>query len=126
MAWKLKVPSMMLLMDVSGFLRLDAVMGYFGDDVAPELECPKMGFWNLETRETTMNRRTDAEADGQADAQAAHEGLLLGSDSLGLQRNIEEVVEAEDSLKQDQQKEGDDVFHDEDARKMFGAGKKGI
>ena len=43
-------------------------------------------------------KEADAESYREADAETADEGLLLRSDSFGLQRDVEQVVETEDSL----------------------------
>ena len=69
-------------------------------------------------------KEDDPEPDRKADTQASHEGLLFRCDSFGLERDVEKVVETENGLKQDQQKEGDDVFHGRDARKKIPAGKR--
>ena len=68
----------------SGFFHLDIVMGGFGDDVIPEMD-PEEGVLEFRNEGDDHKQEDDAEADGEADAQASHEGLLLGSDSFGLE-----------------------------------------
>ena len=96
------------------FFSLDAVMSCLGDNIASELEV-KNGVLEFGDEGNHDEKENDAESDGEPDAQAAHEGLLFGSDSFGLERDVEKVVEAEDGLEQNQQEEGDDVFHGRDA-----------
>ena len=83
----------------SCFLRFDAVMETFLNNVAPEMDS-KDGVLKFGNERNHDEEENDTKSDGEPDSQAPHEGLLFGGDSFGLERDVEEVVEAEHGLEQ--------------------------
>ena len=72
-----------------------------------------------------QKEKDDAQADGEADSHPPHEGLLVRSHPLGLEGDIEQVVEAQDSLEENEQEEGEQEVHWDQGMWYSGSSEKG-